>query len=298
MDSKKQPRLRTFEDVFHRMRWDDKYTMDDMTMGYEDRLLGAMEMPLCDFVPIAEGGELPMHRVWYIRCAADVLWDRRRKLDLIFSSGLTSVILAAGAGALADEETAQRINEALANLEMLGEQRQHTLDVQSHIQRHAAARAAGTLPCQQESVSKSHASPILEMSSDTCGTSARRVLTSALFRVCDVDGDGFLSMDEMRVFANSTGFDGDEEEWAEEFRLICSEHCVKAEVGLDVSLFEMLVNDASESGCHCTDQELQEIAADLRQKSESAAKAFATGTTGRETGTLACDRTSFPMSLS
>lgn len=266
MEAKRQPKLRTFEDVFNRMRWDDKYVMEDMTMGYDDRLLGAMEMPLHDFVPVAEGGDLPMHRVWYIRDRDKVLWDRRRKLDLVFNSGLTPAILAAGSGST-DEETARRINQSMQNLQMLEEQRQHNLDVQLHAQRHAAARAAGTLPRPPPTIKGSIE---IEHKESGCGDShlglLRQNLISALFGVCDVDGDCFLSMDEMRMFANLTGFDGSDQEWRNEFTSLCSEHSANGCLGIDVALFEKLVNDESECGCYCTDDELQEFAAEVLQK--------------------------------
>merc|ERR1711988_1178915 len=137
-----------------------------------------MEMPLSDFVPVTEGGDLPMHRIWYVRSGDKVLWDRRRKLDLVFGSGMTKVILATGGDDVAAEETARRISEASANLEKLEEERQHRLEVQLHAQRHAEARAAGRLP----------------------GPSTdRSALVQALFKLCDTDGDKALSADEMHI---------------------------------------------------------------------------------------------------
>lgn len=261
LEAKKQPRLRTFEDVFHRMRWDDKYAMEDMTLGYDDRLVGSMEMPLIDFIPVAEGGDMPMHRVWYIRCEDLVLWDRKRKLDLVFSSGLTPVILAAGNGLLGDESTAHRIQEAKANAQKLEEEKEHALEVQLHAQRHAAARAAGALPCPASVIKKN---PAVKDEGDEGDEQVRPSLILALFRVCDADGDGFLSMDEMHAFAKETGFDGSNEEWTEEFRNLCSEHSANEFLGVDIILFERLVNDVSESGCHCTDDELRQMAADMQ----------------------------------
>lgn len=234
--------------------------MVDMTMGYDDRLLGAMEMPLHDFVPMSEGGDLPMHRVWYIRSGDSVLWDRRRKLDLVFGSGMTPVILAGGAQGASDEETMRRINEGIANVQRIAEEQQHQLDVQLHAQRHAEARAAGTLP------GPSHT----QGGVSTCGrdlydaVAVRHGLILAVFRLCDEDGDGLLNEAEMRFFANQTGFEGGDEEWAEEFRLLCSEHSRAGTLGLDFILFEKLVNDVSESGIHCTDEELKLIEGDLR----------------------------------
>jgi len=244
------------------MRWDDTYAVNDMTIGYEDRLLGAMEMPLGDFVPIGEGGDLPMHRVWYVRSGESVLWDRRRKLDLVFGSGMTSSILAGGVECLSEDETIQRIEQGKANVQMIEEERQHKLDVQLHAQRHAEARAAGTLPRPTIQSSCSSALPLQSNASAV----ARQGLVFALFRLCDADGDGFLSKQEMYLFATLTGFDGNEEEWTEEFGLLCSENFAKVDVGLDATVFKKLLDDESDSGCFCTDAELEQTATLVLQK--------------------------------
>lgn len=64
-------------------------------------------MSLHEFVPMSEGGELPWHRVWYFRQAdiaqsqrihpgelqgRRVIWDRRRRMDVVFESGDTAEI--------------------------------------------------------------------------------------------------------------------------------------------------------------------------------------------------------------
>lgn len=250
MAEKKHPGLRTFEDVFNRMRWDEGYDMDAMTMGYDDRLIGAMEMPLQNFVPCAQGGDLPMHRVWYVRCGDRMLWDRRRKLDLVFGSGMTSAISAAGQGAVADQETTRRIEEALANVQRVEEERQHQLEVRLHAERHAEARRAGLRPCP--------------------GSLARERLILAAFRALDADGDGSLGLSEMYAFASHTGFEGSDEDWAEEYRALCAENGVDEDAGIGVAVFMKLVNDASDGGCHCADKELHDMALQLRHSSETA----------------------------
>jgi uncharacterized protein (UPF0248 family) len=285
MESKRQPKLRTFEDVFHRIRWDDKYNMLVMRMGYDDRLLGAMEMPLSQFVPVVEGGELPMHRVWYVRSGRDVLWDRRRKLDLVFGSGSTPAILAAGQES-ADEETTRRIEEAVANVQRVEEEQQHNLEVRLHAQRHAARRLAGMLPgpscivkkTPENTLAHGYAEVCLEPrrpESDKikqtpqkiqnhdglCQTVMRSKLILGAFRACDVDGDGCLSVREMQLFATRTGFDGNNEEWAVEYASLCSDMNVET---ISFSVFENLVNDATDRGCHCTDDELRTMLVSLR----------------------------------
>lgn len=233
MASTKQPKLRTFEDVFHRMRWDDTYTIDgSLIMGYEDRIRGWLEMPLRDFVPIAEGGELPMHRIWYLRSGTKILWDRQQKIDLVFGSGATSLCSATDGERDIHVETARRMAEAHTNLERLREEQQHS----RHVSQHAAARA---------SVSR---------------TALRRhSLLIAAFRAYDVDKDGFLNADELWSFARNTGFEGNREGWGKEFGQLCIEFEAEPSAGIDIHVFETLVNDTSENGCHCSDVELEQV---------------------------------------
>merc|ERR1712070_748747 len=71
-------------------------------------------------------------------------------------------------------------------------------------------------------------------------------------------------MGEMRGFADLTGFDGSDDEWSEEFSYLCLEHV--AESGIDFALFENLVNDTSGNGCHCTNDELKDMASEMNRK--------------------------------
>lgn len=75
--AQKKRSLRTSEDVLSRLKWDDKYDINDYIIGYEDRIVGPMEMDCGSFVPIAQGGDLPYHRIWYIRERADARNDER-----------------------------------------------------------------------------------------------------------------------------------------------------------------------------------------------------------------------------
>jgi len=86
--------------------------------------------------------------------------------------------------------------------------------------------------------------------------SARSELIRSVFLACDTDRDGSLDELEMRSFATHVGFEGSNEDWAREYKILCSE---KGTSGVDLILFEKLVNDNSESGCHCTDAQLQMI---------------------------------------
>merc|ERR1719284_885528 len=87
----------------------------------------------------------------------------------------------------------------------------------------------------------------------------RSELAQAVFKACDADGDGRLCMAEMYAFASRIGFDGGEAGWASEYALLCSEHCVGVNEGINLDLFLNLIEDESDNGCFCTDEELREI---------------------------------------
>eukprot|EP01069_Polyplicarium_translucidae_P011299 Polyplicarium_translucidae@DN3798_c0_g1_i1.p4 len=116
------PRLRTSLDVYNRLQWDEearKWDPASIRIGYEDRFRGPMEIALLDFQP--QGGDIPMHRVMYFRDddeagAAGVIWDRRRRLDLLFRSGLTERIeeLSAKAKLSREEQTSMQRDAAAA----------------------------------------------------------------------------------------------------------------------------------------------------------------------------------------
>ena len=105
-------KLRTSEDVYHRLVWSDPTTLpfdvSSIQVGYEDRFLGRREVPLSKFVV---GGDIPFHRIYYFRTGgqapimlteegkrktispqhwpphAVVVWDRLARVDRIFGSG-------------------------------------------------------------------------------------------------------------------------------------------------------------------------------------------------------------------
>ncbi len=100
-----------------------------------------MEVPLSAFMPIAGGGCIPFHRVWYIRSEdGEVLWDRRRRLDTVFSSGDTAAIRGQGRqkgfdhdeDLLRSEETTACIKQALATMARLAEEKAEALDRKRH----------------------------------------------------------------------------------------------------------------------------------------------------------------------
>lgn len=83
-----QPRqgLRQSSEVYQRIRWDPRLRPGEFVIGYDTRFGGMQEIPLLAFEP---GGDIPWHRVFYIRRGDVKVWDRRARLDRIFGSGDT-----------------------------------------------------------------------------------------------------------------------------------------------------------------------------------------------------------------
>eukprot|EP00933_Yihiella_yeosuensis_P007764 TRINITY_DN11292_c0_g1_i1.p1 TRINITY_DN11292_c0_g1~~TRINITY_DN11292_c0_g1_i1.p1 ORF type:complete len:798 (+),score=210.56 TRINITY_DN11292_c0_g1_i1:139-2394(+) len=91
----------------------------------------------------------------------------------------------------------------------------------------------------------------------------RADLVKSVFSALDLDGDGCLNASEMRPFADHTGFDGSAEDWAAEFETICSE--AGSSRGVPLAHFIKLVNDESDDGAYCTDDELHDLSSKLSQ---------------------------------
>lgn len=88
---------------------------------------------------------------------------------------------------------------------------------------------------------------------------ARRELIRSVFQVLDKDGDQHLSSPEMHHFAAKLGFQGTTQEWQLEFASLFEGRSDPKEVGVSLSFFEELVNDSSDNGCYCTDEELNQM---------------------------------------
>ena len=88
-------------------------------------------------------------------------------------------------------------------------------------------------------------------------------LLTAAFEALNWTGTGQLSADEMRPFANETGFEGTDEEWTEEFKMLLQECGENA--GITLPNFAKLANDTSEDGCYCSDQDLRKLITSLEE---------------------------------
>lgn len=133
----KKAKLRTISDVISRLQWDppgdygdDAITGASFWLGYDDRIRGPLETNLADFKGIQDGGDIPEHRIFYVRVeqrrpaaasqsswARSVLWDRRGRVDRVFGSG-------AGATAPIAAETLQTLHRARHNMQEVAVERE------------------------------------------------------------------------------------------------------------------------------------------------------------------------------
>ncbi|MGB6297021.1 MAG: RNA repair domain-containing protein [Rivularia sp. (in: cyanobacteria)] len=79
--------MATSWEIYNRIIWDSRLDGDVFIAGFEDRVSasGFREKPLAHW---AADGDIPWHRIRYIRCKDIVVWDREQHLDLISSGHL------------------------------------------------------------------------------------------------------------------------------------------------------------------------------------------------------------------
>jgi len=93
-------RMRTSEEVYNRVKWDSEiqaqYSRNDIMVGYLDRFDGMQETP---FNKLRSWGDIysdkyfvPFHRVWYFRCGEVIIWDREKRIDLVFGGSSTDSV--------------------------------------------------------------------------------------------------------------------------------------------------------------------------------------------------------------
>jgi len=89
------------------------------------------------------------------------------------------------------------------------------------------------------------------------GSTSRKAKKLALFEAIDKDGDGYLNQGEMMQLAKLVGFDGDTEEWKKEYHALCTEVKASESEGVPKAVVLKMLDDTSDTGCFCTDEELQ-----------------------------------------
>jgi len=82
-----KPKMATSWEIYSRIIWDSRLDSSIFIAGFEDRVSdsGIREKPLAHW---AADGDIPWHRIRYIRCKDIVVWDREQHLDLISTGKL------------------------------------------------------------------------------------------------------------------------------------------------------------------------------------------------------------------
>jgi len=87
---------------------------------------------------------------------------------------------------------------------------------------------------------------VVAPSSQTKSVGTRSELVRGVFDTFDKDCDDLLNPPELRKFADSVGFEGDEQEWIEWYRDTCSEVGANRKLGVDRAQFMKLIQDADD----------------------------------------------------
>ncbi|MDY6902270.1 MAG: poly(A) polymerase [Cyanobacteriota bacterium] len=82
-----KPKMATSWEIYNRIIWDSRLDSSVFIAGFEDRVSdsGFREKPLAHW---AADGDIPWHRIRYIRAQDIIVWDREQHLDLISSGHL------------------------------------------------------------------------------------------------------------------------------------------------------------------------------------------------------------------
>lgn len=77
----------TGQEAFNRLFWDARLNRDVFVVGYTDRVVegGVREVPLVRWDP---KGNVPWHRLLYVRCGTEVVWHRDEAVDRLASDDL------------------------------------------------------------------------------------------------------------------------------------------------------------------------------------------------------------------
>eukprot|EP00434_Breviolum_minutum_P022840 symbB.v1.2.020152.t1/scaffold1642.1/size107908/11 len=109
----------------------------------------------------------------------------------------------------------------------------------------------------QQDSRRSSKSSVVQLQEDETSGFDRPELIDAVFRLLDVKRENALHSSEVQEFAMFTGFDGNDEEWREQYQELCSDFGWEAASGISREQFEDLIGDEKET----TDEELRQILA-------------------------------------
>ncbi|MFB9409223.1 RNA repair domain-containing protein [Dactylosporangium matsuzakiense] len=108
--------MRPVQDVVSRIRYDAALDAARFRVGYEDRGAGIRETPLLAFV---SGGDVPWHRVRYVKAGTVTVWDRQSRTDLVFGPGAADLAALSAAPAAPVAKAPKRSVAAFAAAECL-----------------------------------------------------------------------------------------------------------------------------------------------------------------------------------
>jgi poly(A) polymerase len=105
--SEKQ-KMATIAEVYNRIIWDGRLNRNLFIAGFHERISDRIrEKPLVQW---EINGDIPWHRIRYIRCGDLVVWDREQHLDLISSNQLPATAWKLADGELSDNDLAALIS--------------------------------------------------------------------------------------------------------------------------------------------------------------------------------------------
>lgn len=81
----------------------------------------------------------------------------------------------------------------------------------------------------------------------------------SIFKLCDLNGDGYLDRSEMQILAGHCGFRGDDAQWATRFSKVCETHGCNPLQGIGLSIFSEIAGEWS-------DTLVRQILVDLQQR--------------------------------
>jgi len=76
-------------DIISRITWDSEFQRSDFIIGFVDRFEGQLEINMDNWKKESTDEDfIPQHRILYIKHVnGEIVWDRRRRIDKIFTSG-------------------------------------------------------------------------------------------------------------------------------------------------------------------------------------------------------------------
>jgi uncharacterized protein (UPF0248 family) len=75
----KKNKLIPSDKIINKIKWDKKYNIEELTIGYIDRFIGIQEANMEEF----ETTEIPKHRIVYLKLNDQIIWDREKKIYLL-----------------------------------------------------------------------------------------------------------------------------------------------------------------------------------------------------------------------